>query len=85
MEKKGFPIFTVLYIRIYVFDIAVKIGMTIVHFGETLKNVKMCKHKKTRQRRQDRTRWLKTKDNDRDGKRNTIIGRGQRRGKEKGH
>jgi hypothetical protein len=54
--------------------------MTIVWFGETVKNVKNVKmNKKPGQRRQDRTRWLKTKDNDRDGKRNTIIRRGQRR------
>ncbi len=38
--QKGCSIFNVLYIRIDVFEIVVKIEKTIVHFGETVKNVK---------------------------------------------
>jgi hypothetical protein len=43
------------FIRISVFEIVVKTYMTIVHFDETVKNVKMYKYKKNGQRRQEWT------------------------------
>ncbi len=59
------------YIRISVFEIAVKIGMTIVWFVETLKNVKMYKHK-DRAKTTGQNEMVKDKGQK---KRNTILRR----------